>query len=71
MDGQTDVQILPVFYRTSSPLGPLPKKRQTGGQKDKLQAGQTHAGKDRKTIRGTSKGQDIYAKRDTYDDCPT
>ena len=24
MDGRTDAQISPVFYRTSSPLGPLP-----------------------------------------------
>ena len=27
MDGHTDGQIPPVFYRTLSPLGPLPKKR--------------------------------------------
>ena len=26
-DGRTDVQIPPVFYRTSSPSGPQPKKR--------------------------------------------
>ena len=28
-DGRTDGQIPPVFYRTSSPLGPLPKNEQT------------------------------------------
>ena len=37
-DGRTDVQIPPVFYRTSSPPGPLPKKeedidRKRGGVK--------------------------------------
>ena len=28
-DGRTDAQIPPVFYRTSSPSGPLPKKAET------------------------------------------
>ena len=29
MDGHTDVQIPPVFYRTLSPSGPQPKKEGT------------------------------------------
>ena len=29
MDGRSYVQIPPVFYRTSSPSGPLPKKKET------------------------------------------
>ena len=35
-DGRTDGQIPPVFYRTSSPSGPLPKKQKSNKRTDMM-----------------------------------
>ena len=70
MDGRTDAQIPPVFYRTSSPSGPLPKKEEKrsekGGKKEEKQKRKQRKKKERKRKEERSesgKGKETESKK--------